>query len=158
MEHERKGLPVRFPWQKKTEREGQQPPADQPAGQPAGIPWFWVLTIDGMPTANFDWPEVLRGLEALRADPDSFLVLERRNPENQQEAGFLQCAVNLGEDRPGWYTVECGYPGPEGPVLLRKEVPSVLEAIPIFEAVYRRRGTVFSGFSDLSDAMAQHSL
>ena len=46
----------------------------------------------------------------------------------------------------------------EGPVLLRKEVPSVLEAIPIFEAVYRRRGTVFSGFSDLSDAMAQHSL
>lgn len=138
---------MRFPWSKKT--------AARQTSEAPGINWFWTLTLDGTPTTNFDWADILRGLENLRMDPDSFLILERRNPEQEEDSGFLQCALILAGDHTGWYTLECGYPGPEGPVLLAKEVPSVLEAVPVFEAVYRRRGTVFSGFSDLSDAMGQ---
>ncbi len=136
---------MRFPWRNKT--------AVRQTSETPEINWFWTLTLDGTPAANFDWPDILRGLEGLRMDPDSFLILERRNPAHERESGFLQCAMILTGDRAGWYTLECGYPGPEGPVLLTREVPSVLEVVPIFEAVYRRRGTVFTGFSDLSDAM-----
>ena len=136
---------MRFPWRNKT--------AVRQTSETPEINWFWTLTLDGTPAANFDWPDILRGLEGLRMDPDSFLILERRNPAHERESGFLQCAMILTGDRAGWYTLECGYPGPEGPVLLTREVPSVLEVVSIFEAVYRRRGTVFTGFSDLSDAM-----
>lgn len=136
---------MRFLWRNKT--------AVRQTAETPEINWFWTLTLDGTPAADFDWPDILRGLEGLRMDPDSFLILERRNPAHERESGFLQCAMILTGDRAGWYTLECGYPGPEGPVLLTREVPSVLEVVPIFEAVYRRRGTVFTGFSDLSDAM-----
>ena len=136
---------MRFPWRNKT--------AVLQTAETPEINWFWTLTLDGTPAADFDWPDILRGLEGLRMDPDSFLILERRDPAHERESGFLQCAMILTGDRAGWYTLECGYPGPEGPVLLTREVPSVLEVVPIFEAVYRRRGTVFTGFSDLSDAM-----
>lgn len=136
---------MRFPWRNKT--------AVRQTSETPEINWFWTLTLDGTPAADFDWPDILRGLEGLRMDPDSFLILERRDPAHERESGFLQCAMILTGDRAGWYTLECGYPGPEGPVLLTREVPSVLEVVPIFEAIYRRRGTVFTGFSDLSDAM-----
>ena len=136
---------MRFPWRNKT--------AVLQTAETPEINWFWTLTLDGTPAADFDWPDILRGLEGLRMDPDSFLILERRDPAHERESGFLQCAMILTGDRAGWYTLECGYPGPEGPVLLTRKVPSVLEVVPIFEAVYRRRGTVFTGFSDLSDAM-----
>ena len=118
---------MRLPWR----RENPEKAPD--------IPWFWTLTIDGRPAANFDWPDILQGLEGLRADPDSFLALERQNPACIQESGFLQCAVVLTGERAGWYAVECGYPGPEGPVLLERQVPSIQEVVPVFESVYRQR-------------------
>ena len=135
---------MRLPWR----RENPEKAPD--------IPWFWTLTIDGMPAANFDWPDILQGLEGLRADPDSFLALERQNPACIQESGFLQCAVVLTGERAGWYAVECGYPGPEGPVLLERQVPSIQEVVPVFESVYRQRDAVLSGFADLSDAMGRN--
>ena len=95
-------------------------------------------------------------LEGLRADPDSFLALERQNPACILESGFLQCAVVLTGERAGWYAVECGYPGPEGPVLLERQVPSIQEVVPVFESVYRQRDAVLSGFADLSDAMGRN--
>ena len=135
---------MRLPWR----RENPEKAPD--------IPWFWTLTIDGRPAANFDWPDILQGLEGLRADPDSFLALERQNPACIQESGFLQCAVVLTGERAGWYAVECGYPGPEGPVLLGRQVPSIQEVVPVFESVYRQRDAVLSGFADLSDAMGRN--
>ena len=80
---------MRLPWR----RENPEKAPD--------IPWFWTLTIDGRPAANFDWPDILQGLEGLRADPDSFLALERQNPACIQESGFLQCAVVLTGERAG---------------------------------------------------------
>ena len=135
---------MRLPWR----RENPEKAPD--------IPWFWTLTIDGRPAANFDWPDILQGLEGLRADPDSFLALERQNPACIQESGFLQCAVVLTGERAGWYAVEGGYPGPEGPVLLERQVPSIQEVVPVFESVYRQRDAVLSGFADLSDAMGRN--
>lgn len=146
---------MQFPWKKQKNAEQGTRQGAASLQKSAGIDWFWSLTVDGVPTAVFDWQDVLRGLENLRPDPDSFLILERRNPEEPRESGFLQCAVNLGGARPGWYTVECGYPSAEGEVLLRKDVPSPAEAAAIFEAVYRQMGAVFSGFSDLSETIGQ---
>ena len=51
---------MRLPWR----RENSEKAPD--------IPWFWTLTIDGRPAANFDWPDILQGLEGLRADPTAF--------------------------------------------------------------------------------------
>ena len=113
---------MRLPWR----RENPEKAPD--------IPWFWTLTIDGRPAANFDWPDILQGLEGLRADPDSFLALERQNPACIQESGFLQCAV----------------------VLMERQVPSIQEVVPVFESVYRQRDAVLSGFADLSDAMGRN--
>ena len=127
-----------------------------PPIQPVGLSWCWTLTVDGMPTAEFDWPALLRGLNQLRPDRDSFVALERMDPNDPREAGFLQCTVILQGDHGGWYLLECGYPGPEGPVLLEREVSSLEEVCSAFQTVYRQKGTDFPGFSDLSDAIGQN--
>ena len=125
------------------------------SARPAGLSWYWTLTVDGMPAANFDWPALERGLRQLRPDRDSFVALERMDPNDPREAGFLQCTVPLQGERRGRYLLECGYPGTEGPVLLRREVSSLEEVLSAFRTVYRQKGTDFPGFSDLSDALGQ---
>ena len=124
----------------------------EPSARPAGLSWYWTLTVDGMPAADFDWPALERGLRQLRPDRDSFVALERMDPNDPREAGFLQCTL----DPEGRYLLECGYPGPEGPVLLEREVPSLEEVCSAFQTVYRQKGTDFPGFSDLSDAIGQN--
>ena len=109
------------------------------------------LTVDGMPAADFDWPDLLRGLDRLRPDRDSYVALERMDPNDPREAGFLQCTATP----EGRYLLECGYPGPEGPVLRQREVSSPEAVRAAFETVYRQKGTDFPGFSDLSDALGQ---
>lgn len=124
---------------------------DKHAAPPSGLSWYWTLTVDGMPSADFDWPAVARGLERLRPDRDSFVALERMDPNDPREAGFLQCTL----DPEGRYLLECGYPGPKGPVLLQRETASLEEVRAAFRSVYRQKGTDFPGFSDLSDAVGQ---
>ena len=125
---------------------------DKPAAPPPGLSWYWTLTVDGMPAADFDWPAVERGLERLRPDRDSFVALERMDPNDPREAGFLQCTLTP----EGRYLLECGYPGAEGPVLLQRETASPEEVRAAFRSVYRQKGTDFPGFSDLSDAVGQN--
>ena len=120
--------------------------------QPSGVNWCWTLTVNGRPSSDFDWPDLVRGLEDLRPDRDSFVALDRLNPEDPREAGFLQCT--LSRDGTG-YLLECGYPGPEGPVLLQRHAASLPEIIPAFGTVYRQKGPVFYGFSDLADALGR---
>lgn len=122
-----------------------------PPARPAGLNWYWTLTVDGMPAADFDWPDLLRGLDRLRPDRDSYVALERMDPNDPREAGFLQCTATP----EGRYLLECGYPGPEGPVLQQREVNSSEAVRAAFETVYRQKGTDFPGFSDLSDALGQ---
>ena len=64
-----------------------------PPARPAGLNWYWTLTVDGMPAADFDWPDLLRGLDRLRPDRDSYVALERMDPNDPREAGFLQCTA-----------------------------------------------------------------
>ena len=105
-----------------------------PPARPAGLNWYWTLTVDGMP-----------------ADRDSYVALERMDPNDPREAGFLQCTATP----EGRYLLECGYLGPEGPVLRQREVNSSEAVRAAFETVYRQKGTDFPGFSDLSDALGQ---
>lgn len=125
------------------------------ASQSAGLGWYWTLTVDGMPTADFDFSALLRGLERLRPGRDSFVALERMDPNDPREAGFLQCTLSAGGDAEGRYLLECGYPGAEGPVLLQRRTDSLEAVRAAFEAVYRQKGTDFPGFSDLSEALGQ---
>ena len=64
-----------------------------PPARPADLNWYWTLTVDGMPAADFDWPDLLRGLDRLRPDRDSYVALERMDPNDPREAGFLQCTA-----------------------------------------------------------------
>ena len=121
------------------------------APQSPALSWYWTLTVDGMPAADFGWPAVQEGLDRLRPDRDSFVALERMDPNDPREAGFLQCTATP----EGRYLLECGYPGPEGPVLRQREVNSSEAVRAAFETVYRQKGTDFPGFSDLSDALGQ---
>ena len=125
------------------------------APQSPALSWYWTLTVDGMPAADFDWPAVQEGLDRLRPDRDSFVALERMDPNNPREAGFLAGFLQCTLDPEGRYLLECGYPGPEGPVLLQRETASLEEVRAAFRSVYRQKGTDFPGFSDLSDAVGQ---
>ena len=127
-----------------------------PHARSSGLSWYWTLTVDGIPSADFDWPALEQGLERLRPDRDSFVALERMDPNDPREAGFLQCTVILQGEHRGRYLLECGYPGPEGPVLRQRETASLAEVRAAFQAVYRQKGTDFPGFSDLSDALGQN--
>ena len=60
---------------------------DKPAAPPPGASWYWTLTVDGMPAVDFDWPAVERGLERLRPDRDSFVALERMDPNDPGRPG-----------------------------------------------------------------------
>ena len=68
---------------------------------------------------------------------------------NGQPDGIRSIRRNLSD------LLECGYPGPEGPVLRQREVNSSEAVRAAFETVYRQKGTDFPGFSDLSDALGQ---
>ncbi len=123
-----------------------------PPARPAGLSWYWTLTVDGVPAADFDWPDLLRGLDHLRPHRDSYVALERMDPNDPREAGFLQCTVTP----EGRYLLECGYPGPAGQVLRQRETSSPEEVRAAFQTVFRQKGTDFPGFSDLSDAIGQN--
>ena len=99
--------------------------------------WPWVLTVNGMPAGTFEWRDILRELRGLRPDADSFLILEQNNPQNDKEYWFLQTALNLAGECAGWYTVECGFSTPEGPVLLHRDVPELAEAAAVFKRAFQ---------------------
>ena len=87
------------------------------------------------------------------ADPDSFLILEQRDPRNAQNYWFIQSAVNRAGPRPGWYTVEVGWGSQRGKELRDLDVQTVEEVIPFFQAAYNRKAVDLSGFTDMSSLL-----
>ena len=86
-------------------------------------------------------------------DPDSFLILEQRDPRNAQNYWFIQSAVNRAGPRPGWYTVEVGWGSQRGKELRDLDVQTVEEVIPFFQAAYNRKAVDLSGFTDMSSLL-----
>ena len=59
-----------------------------------------------------------------RADPSALTA-----PAGAGRSGTALAATG---ERAGWYAVECGYPGPEGPVLLETQTGAALDRGDIF--------------------------
>lgn len=129
-----------FPWGKKKAPGLPQPRKD----------WFWVLTVgDKGGCSDPTWAQIQEGLYGLDEDTDSYLILEQKNPENQKEYWFIQCAVaNQGPDQ-GKYMVEVDFPGESGPQLWEHVVSNPAEAAAYFSAAYHHKMVDFSGFRDM---------
>ena len=101
--------------------------------------WPWSLNVGGVPQSDPSWQEVESGLRELVPDPDSFLILEQREPGNPEHYWFIQCAVATQGPDAGRYAVEIGCPSPDGPRLWERMVPDIQEAAAYFSAVYNQR-------------------
>ena len=99
--------------------------------------WPWSLTVNGMPSGEFVWRDVLRELSKLTPDPDHFLILEQQNPQEPGEYWFLQAARSSVGEQAGWYIVECGFSSPEGPVLLHLDTPDLETAAALFKRAFQ---------------------
>lgn len=137
---------MQFPWQKK--RAAQKPAARQPS-----TGWPWTLTVNGRCTAQFDWADIVHGLDALEQDQDSFLILEQKDPSAPKQYWFLQSAQALAGPHAGAYIVGCGYSAPGGPALLEQYYGTVKEVVPLFAAAYQGQPLDLSGFADQSDLL-----
>ncbi len=120
-------------------------------GRPSGD-WPWTLNVSGaLRPDSGTWEMIVSELRKLNPeDPDSFLILEQRDPRNSQNYWFIQSAVNRAGPRPGWYTVEVGWGSQRGKELRDLDVQTVEEVIPFFQAAYNRKAVDLSGFTDMS--------
>lgn len=120
-------------------------------GRPSGD-WPWTLNVSGaLRPDSGTWEMIVSELRKLNPeDPDSFLIMEQRDPRNSQNYWFIQSAVNRAGPRPGWYTVEVGWGSQRGTGLRDLDVQTVEEVIPFFQAAYNRKAVDLSGFTDMS--------
>ena len=123
-------------------------------GRPSGD-WPWTLNVSGaLRPDSGTWEMIVSELWKLNPeDPDSFLIMEQRDPRNSQNYWFIQSAVNRAGPRPGWYTVEVGWGSQRGKELRDLDVQTVEEVIPFFQAAYNRKAVDLSGFTDMSSLL-----
>lgn len=112
--------------------------------------WPWALTVGGYAgsTADPSWQGIEEELRELVPDPDSFLILEQKDPQNLENYWFIQCAVASQGSDAGKYAVEIGCSTPGGPCLWERMVPDVREAAKYFSDAYYHRPVNVSDFQE----------
>ena len=110
--------------------------------------WPWVLNVGGIPHSNPSWQDVESGLRELLPDPDSFLILEQREPGEPAHCWFIQCAAATQGPDAGKYAVQIGCSSPGGPRLWERMEPDVQEAVKVFSDAYHHRELDVSGFRE----------
>ena len=118
--------------------------------------WPWSLMIDGVPTGHFGWEDVDQALRELQEDPNSFLVLEQKDPADpKNHYWYIQCAVDTKGPSAGYCTVGCGFSGPDGRKESRKyyerQLSWVGDVIPLFRTVWQGGALDLSQFTDRAD-------
>ena len=117
--------------------------------------WPWVLTLGAYPGPKSDprWADIENGLNALTEDPDSFLILEQRDPAApKQRYWFIQSAVASQGPHEGQYSLEVGYRGTDGKgYLLDRTFPQLEQLRPYYERAFRWKPLDLTGFEDWSD-------
>lgn len=113
--------------------------------------WPWTLTVGGTPRTAFAWPDIRRELGNLTLEPDSFLILEQKNPADPGQYWYIQSAVNRAGDRLGEFTVGVGFSSPRGPALFERYEKTAEEVLPWFETAFHGRPVALSRFADHSD-------
>ena len=147
-------LPSLEGWTKLARSGRTWQPLDRRSGGTAPTPpqpnpdWPWALNVGGVPRSDPSWQDVESGLRELVPDPDSFLILEQREPGNPEHCWFIQCAVATQGPDAGRYAVEIGCPSPDGPRLWERMESEVQGVIKYFSVAYRHRGLDVSGFRE----------
>ncbi len=133
-------------WQRALERREAHPLPPQPNPN-----WPWALTVGGysVRASAPAWEDIQEELQELAPDPDSFLILEQREPGNPEHYWFIQCAVAAQGPDQGRYFVEIGCATPSGPRLWERMVPDLQEVLKGFSAAYHHRGLDVSGFREM---------
>lgn len=128
--------------------------APPPGAQPHPD-WPWTLNTGGaLWPEPVTWEAVTSELWGLvPEDPDSFVILEQKDPRDPRNYWFIQSAVNRAGPRPGWYTVEVGWGSEKGRGLRDLDVQTAEEAILYFHSAYHRRTIDLSQFTDMSDML-----
>lgn len=137
-------------WQPVMERQGRAP---SPAPPQPHSDWPWTLTVGGYAGSTTDpsWQDIEEELRELVPDPDSFLILEQKDPQNLENYWFIQCAVASQGPDAGKYAVEIGCSTPGGPCLWERMVPDVQEAAKYFSDAYDHRPVNFSDFQEVQN-------
>lgn len=132
-------------WQPVMERQSRAPSPAPPQPHPD---WPWTLTVGGYAgsTADPSWQDIEEELRELVPDPDSFLILEQKDPQDLENYWFIQCAVASQGPDAGKYAVEIGCSTPGGPCLWERMVPDVQEAAKYFSDAYNHRPVNVSDF------------
>ena len=137
-------------WQPVMERQGRTTSPAPPQPHPD---WPWTLTVGGYAgsTADPSWQDIEEELRELVPDPDSFLILEQKDPQNLENYWFIQCAVASQGPAAGKYAVEIGCSTPGGPCLWERMVPDVQEAAKYFSDAYDHRPVNVSDFQEVQN-------
>lgn len=118
------------------------------------LDWPWTLNLGGVPSRQLSWDILEAELRKLNLeDPDSFLILEQKDPGSPQNYWFIQSAMNRAGPRPGWYTVEVGWGLKQEKALWDLDVQTVEEVIAYFRTAYKRDAVDLSRFEDASDML-----
>ena len=137
-------------WQPVMERQGRTTSPAPPQPHPD---WPWTLTVGGYAGSTSDpsWQDIEEELRELVPDPDSFLILEQKDPQNLENYWFIQCAVASQGPDAGKYAVEIGCSTPGGPCLWERMVPDVQEAAKYFSDAYDHRPVNVSDFQEVQN-------
>ena len=134
-------------WQPVMERQSRATFSTPPQPNPD---WPWALTVGGYAgsTSAPSWQDIEEGLRELVPDPDSFLILEQKDPQNPESCWFIQCAIATRGPDAGKYAVEIGCPSPDEPRLWERIEPDVRGAIKYFSDAYHQRKVDVLGFQE----------
>ncbi len=137
-------------WRPVMERQGRTTSPAPPQPHPD---WPWTLTVGGYAgsTADPSWQDIEEELRELVPDPDSFLILEQKAPQNLENYWFIQCAVASQGPDAGKYAVEIGCSSPNGSCLWERVVPDVQEATKYFSDAYDHRPVNVSDFQEVQN-------
>ena len=137
-------------WQPVMERQGRTTSPAPPQPHPD---WPWTLTVGGYAgsTTAPSWQDIEEELRELVPDPDSFLILEQKDPQNLENYWFIQCAVASQGPDAGKYAVEIGCSSPNGSCLWERVVPDVQEAAKYFSDAYDHRPVNVSDFQEVQN-------
>ena len=116
--------------------------------------WPWVLTLGAYPGPRSDprWADIENGLRALTEDPNSFLILEQRDPADRNRYWFIQSAVASQGPHAGEYSLEIGYRGADGKgYLLDRTFPQMEQLLPYYGRAFRWKDLDLTCFEDRSD-------
>ena len=118
--------------------------------------WPWTLSEGGKIITNFTWENIEHDLAELYPDGDSFLILEQKDPADENNYWYIQSAIALQGPHKDESIVGIGWgEGKNRAYLERLFFWDALEeeVIPIFEWAYQRKPLDLSGFEDQSDIL-----